>query len=237
MSTSPSATAAPVALLLLGDGRFPSGGHVHSGGVEAAVDDGRVRDLATLERFTAGRLRTAGLVDASLAAATTLRLTGEPTLAPDLLAELDAEADARLPAPPLRAASRRQGRQLLRAAGACWSHELLALAGRVHAAGLHQAVALGTVAVVTGLSFDDAARLALHHAAATATQAAVRLLGLDPFGAAAVCARLAALVDELAAEATAAAVGPLDELPSGSAPVLEIAAVEHAGWDSRMFAT
>jgi urease accessory protein len=237
MSTSSSAATATVALLLLGDGRFPSGGHVHSGGVEAAVDDGRVLDLATLERFTSGRLRTAGLVDAALAAATTLRLAGGPDLHGDLLAELDAEADARLPVPSLRAASRRQGRQLLRAAGACWSHDLLDLAGRVHAAGIHQAVALGIVAAATGLSPDDAARLALHHAAATATQAAVRLLGLDPFGAAAVCARLAPLTDELAAEATAAAAGPLTELPAGSAPVLELAAVEHAAWDSRMFAT
>ena len=33
-------------LLLLADGRFPSGGHAHSGGLEAAVVRERVRDLA-----------------------------------------------------------------------------------------------------------------------------------------------------------------------------------------------
>ena len=33
------------ALLLLADGRFPAGGHVHSAGIEAAVGDGRVKNM------------------------------------------------------------------------------------------------------------------------------------------------------------------------------------------------
>ena len=61
-------------LLLLGDGRFPAGGHAHSAGVEAAVADGRVVDEVTLERFVHGRLVTTGLVDAALSAATLRRL-------------------------------------------------------------------------------------------------------------------------------------------------------------------
>jgi urease accessory protein UreF len=36
------------ALLLLADGRLPSGSHVHSGGIEAAVTDGRVHDHGSL---------------------------------------------------------------------------------------------------------------------------------------------------------------------------------------------
>ncbi|MDP8970441.1 MAG: urease accessory protein, partial [Actinomycetota bacterium] len=55
----------PTAALLLADGRFPSGGHAHSLGLEAAVADGRVRDLDTLGAFAAGRLATAGLCDAA----------------------------------------------------------------------------------------------------------------------------------------------------------------------------
>ena len=41
------------ALLLLADGRFPAGGHAHSGGVEAAVTHGAVHDTDSLERSAA----------------------------------------------------------------------------------------------------------------------------------------------------------------------------------------
>ena len=58
-----------VAGLLLGDSRFPAGGHAHSGGVEPAVTAGTVSDLRTLEMFLRGRLRTAGLIAAAIAAA------------------------------------------------------------------------------------------------------------------------------------------------------------------------
>ena len=138
-----------VASLLLGDSRFPAGGHAHSGGVEPAVTAGTVRDLATLEWFLRGRLRTAGLAAAAIAAAAcagALRQAGgaadrqeataagpsattatgkpgesaEPVLDHGLWAELDAETDARTPARAQREASRRQGRALLRAARVAW---------------------------------------------------------------------------------------------------------------------
>ncbi|OUC94863.1 urease accessory protein UreF, partial [Streptosporangium minutum] len=46
------------ALLVLADGRFPAGGHAHSGGAEAAVTAGRVHDVASLREFCRGRLHT-----------------------------------------------------------------------------------------------------------------------------------------------------------------------------------
>ncbi|MYX51130.1 urease accessory protein UreF, partial [Streptomyces sp. SID8385] len=52
------------ALLVLADGRFPAGGHAHSGGAEEAVGAGRIRDAADLGAFCRGRLHTAGLVAA-----------------------------------------------------------------------------------------------------------------------------------------------------------------------------
>ncbi|MFD1660034.1 urease accessory protein UreF, partial [Streptomyces caeni] len=60
------------ALLVLADGRFPAGGHAHSGGAEAAVRAGRITGAAGLREFCRGRLHTAGLVSASLAAAAVL---------------------------------------------------------------------------------------------------------------------------------------------------------------------
>lgn len=244
IAANPSPLAA---MLLLADGRFPAGGHVHSGGIEVAVDDGRVRDLADLEAFTAGRLRTTGLVEAALAAATAHRLgPGARGRLTEVLAELDAETEARILAPPLRDASRRLGRQLLRAASRCWPSAMLAEAVQCAPArhsptsgpgGWHQPVALGLVGASVGLDAEQVARLALHHAASTTTQAAVRLLGLDPFGAVAVCASLAGLTEELAGEAAASAPTTLAGLAAASSPLLEIAAVEHQLWDTRMFAT
>ncbi|MGA9693046.1 MAG: urease accessory protein UreF, partial [Pseudonocardiaceae bacterium] len=49
-----------LASLLLADSRLPTGGHAHSGGVEAAVERGLVRDESDLTLFLAGRLRGTG---------------------------------------------------------------------------------------------------------------------------------------------------------------------------------
>jgi urease accessory protein len=221
------------ALLLLADGRFPAGGHVHSAGVEAAVGDGRVADVGDLRAFLVGRLHTAGLADASLAAATAHRLAPGELLV-EVVRLLDAEAGARQPVPPLRAASRRLGRQLLRVAGRCWTHPVLAAAP---SDGLHHPVALGAVAVAAGLTAPDAAALAVHHVLSTPAQAAVRLLGLDPFAVVALLAELAPEAEAVAGRATVAAEGPLDELPAGAGPLVEIAALDHEHWPIRMFAT
>ncbi len=238
------------ALLLLADGRFPAGGHAHSGGVEAAVADGRVVDVATLTAFTEGRLRTVGLVDAAIAMATTWRLgdvRAHGTVPPwetgatmatvrARLANLDAEVDARTPAPPLRAASRRLGRQLLRVASRCWPSPVLDLAmeGPVEP---HQSVALGLVGVAAGMAVDEVGHLATHHAVTTPMQAGVRLLGLDPFAAAAATARLADVAATVVAEAGRFATGALALLPARSATHIDIAAKEHAAGDGHLFAT
>ncbi len=65
--SSPAVSGA--VLLLLADGRLPSGGHVHSGGLEEAVAAGRVRTAEDLAAYLRGRLATIGRVDAALAVA------------------------------------------------------------------------------------------------------------------------------------------------------------------------
>ncbi|HEY6533499.1 MAG TPA: urease accessory UreF family protein [Acidimicrobiales bacterium] len=228
-----------LALMTLGDGRFPVGGHAHSGGVESAVADGRVIDVESLEAFVAGRLRTTGLVDAAVTAATVVRLEDplEGLAADAVLRQLDREAQVRIPAPPLREASRRLGRQLVRVAARCWPASELALVADLFPTGAHQSVALGAVAVAARLGAEDAALLSFHHAATMPAQAAVRLLGLDPFEVAALSVRLGGLIEILVVEALTAAAGPLDELPAGTGPLLEIAAVQHRRLDPRLFVT
>jgi urease accessory protein len=68
--------AGRAALLLLADGRFPAGGHAHSGGAEQAVHDGRLRTATDLTTFCHTRLHTAGLVAAALAATATAMCAG-----------------------------------------------------------------------------------------------------------------------------------------------------------------
>ncbi|MGW1540660.1 urease accessory protein UreF [Streptomyces sp. NPDC002309] len=220
------------ALLLLADGRFPAGGHAHSGGAEAAVEAGRVTGAASLEEFCRGRLHTTGLVSASLAAAAALGADPE---------ELDGAADARAPSPALRLAARRLGRQLLRAARATWPSDELEAVARTFPKGAHQPVVLGLVARAAGLGALDAAHCAAYDCVSGPAGATVRLLSLDPFEATGVLARLAPEVDRVAARAEEAArevdEEGVDALPAGSAPLLEIGAQVHAGRPVRLFAS
>ncbi|MFD0628609.1 urease accessory protein UreF [Streptomyces sanglieri] len=216
------------ALLVLADGRFPAGGHAHSGGAEPAVRAGRIRDAEDLTEFCRGRLHTTGLTAAALAAAAA---HGHDPLA------LDDAADARTPSPALRAVARRLGRQLMRAAHATWpSPELAALAG-ARPRGAHQPVVLGLTARSAGLGPEDAAHCAAYETVGAPATAVVRLLSLDPFEATAVLARLAPELDRIAARAAAAAHGTIDALPAASAPLLDITAEAHAAWPVRLFAS
>ena len=205
-------------LLLLAYGRFPGGGHAHSGGLEPAVADGSVHDLASLESFLAGRLVTTGEVEAWLAAAA---CAGADPLA------LDAEADARCPSAALRQASQRLGRGLRRAAAASWPSLARGPAAE------HQAVVQGLVARAGGLSPQDAARLPGAALLAGAASATPKLLPLDTADAMAVATRLAPLADRVAEAGARFALLPLSEGPVASAPLLELRAEDHAAWPER----
>jgi urease accessory protein len=219
------------AALLLADGRFPAGGHAHSGGLEAAVTAGTVHDLPSLDRFLRGRLRTAGLVAAGLAAAACATAAG-PTASADPTARwlaLDAEADARTPSPAQREASRRQGRALLRTARTAWSRAAyLSELGPAP----HHAIALGAAAAAAGCESAQAALIAAYQSVTGPASAAIRLLSLDPL---AVNALLAALAPDIDAVATAASSST--ELPCSSGPALDLLAEVHVRTEMRLFAS
>ncbi|MCI0383824.1 urease accessory protein UreF [Streptomyces sp. CNQ085] len=220
------------ALLVLADGRFPAGGHAHSGGVEAAVASGTVHDTATLHAFCRGRLHTAGLVAAALAATAA---AGHDPL------ELDEAADARTPTPALREVARKLGRQMMRAARATWPAPELDRLARHRPRGVHHSVVLGVAARAAGLTSSDAAHAAAYDSVGGPATAAVRLLSLNPYDATAVLARLADDTDRIADRAARTAVRVSAEgtgvLPADSAPLLDIAAQEHAAWPVRLFAS
>ncbi|GGT42611.1 urease accessory protein UreF [Streptomyces purpureus] len=216
------------ALLVLADGRFPAGGHAHSGGAEAAVKAGRITDAAGLAAFCRGRLHTTGLTSAALAAAAAL---GHDPY------ELDRAADARTPSLALRSAARKLGRQMTRAARATWPCAELDALAAAFPRGTHQPVVLGLAARAAGLGPEDAAHCVVYETVSGPASAAVRLLSLDPFQATAVLARLAPEMDQVAERAAAAARQGIDHLPAASAPLLDIAAEQHAAWPVRLFAS
>ncbi|OBI51731.1 urease accessory protein UreF [Mycobacterium kyorinense] len=217
----------PAALLLLADGRFPSGGYAHSGGVEPSIMAGRVHDISSLEAFLRGRAATSGVVAAAFAAAAC------GTADPGRLHALGLELDARLPSPAVRAVSRALGRQLARAAARVRPHSRLAELDD----DAHQPIVLGVAASVFDLSPRDAALWALHENVVGPATAAVRLLSLDPFHVHAILANLTGLLDELADHATRYVDAPVAELPAANAPLLDIAAEHHAREAVRLFAS
>lgn len=217
-------------LLLLADSRLPAGTHAHSGGLEAAVASGRVFDAGSLHAFLLGKLTTTGLTTAAFAAAALESGDGR-------LAVLDAEFEARTPSPAQRRASRALGRQLLRAVRAGWADGVLDSAAAVHPNGPHQPIAFGAAGLAAGLDPPGVAAAAALGAVTGPASAATRLMGIDPDAVTAVLASLEAAVQQTAAAAVAAARGPVEDLPSPGAPLLDISAEHHGTWEVRLFAS
>ncbi len=213
-----SVPAGLATLLALSDSRLPTGGHVHSGGVEEAVTSGLVVDLPTLRAFLCRRIRTSGLVTASVAAA-----VHAGTLS---VVEADHETDARTPAPAARAASRAQGRGLTRLARKVWPERDWDLIG----ARPHLAVAAGAVGEANGLMPEHTAISVVYTTMTGSATAAQRLLALDPGDVAALTFELSPLCDQTAAEAA-------KELADLSDPMLDMLAQHHAERDRPLFAS
>lgn len=206
-------------LLLLADGRWPGGGHAHSGGLEAAVAEGAVTDGATLRSFLEGRLSTTGATDAWFAAAA----HGTPI---EALAALQARYEARIVSGAQRVAGRSLGRGLRRTASAIWP--------RVADCRVEQHVlVLGLVARCAGLPSDGAARLALHSLLTSAATAAPKLFAIDMVDALRTAVDLAPAADAIAAAIGSLATPP----PPRSAPLAEARAERHSAWDVRLFAS
>src|SRR5262249_28930003 len=127
-------------LLAIADSRLPTGGHVHSGGVEEAVTCGLVVDVETLRAYLRRRIATQGLVSASIAAAGPVRALTSMAA--------DRGTHARTPAPAARQASRAQGRGLTRLARRVWADNDWDALGPTP----HLAVAAGAVGASSGMT-------------------------------------------------------------------------------------
>ena len=208
-------------LLALSDSRLPTGGHVHSGGIEEAVASGLVVDLLTLRAYLTRRIRTSGLVVASLAAA-----VHDGTLSAAARGSGDLETDARTPSPAARAASRAQGRGLVRLARRVWQADDWTALGPTP----HLAVAAGAVGRASGLAPEHTACSVVYTTMTGSATAAQRLLALDPGDVAALTFDLAALCERTATEAGKG-------LADLSDPLLDVLAQRHLDRDRPLFAS
>lgn len=226
----------PALALLLADGRFPSGGHAHSNGIEQACDTEMITGLDDLEEYVRGRLLTSGVVAMHSAAGACHCALSSLTW---LSAHLDAEMDARLTSPAARAVSRQQGAQLVRAASRVLPGPTLdELASRDRAP--HLAVAQGVVAAAAQLGPGEAAALAGYSSVSSHCSAAVRLLGVDPFSVTRLVAALTPEIDGLAVEAARAVAGPgwsPSRIPALSSPLADLLGEIHHSRKERLFAS
>jgi len=208
--------AALATLLTLADSRLPTGGHVHSGGVEEAITTGLVVDVHTLRAYLRRRIRSQGLVTASLAAAVQ---TGALTID-----AADAETDARTPSPASRSASRGQGRGLLRLAKRVWPHHSWTPLGVKP----HLTVAAGAVGIAAAVPPEHTALSLVYTTMTGSATAAQRLLALDPADVAALTFELAPLCEQIAAVA-------VKEPADLSDPLLDVLAEQHAARERPLF--
>jgi urease accessory protein len=205
-------------LLALADSRLPTGGHVHSGGVEEAVASGLVVDLDTLRAFLRRRIATQGLITASVAAAVA---TGSLDVA-----TADRETDARTPAPAARRASRAQGRGLVRLARRVWPDSDWDGLGPTP----HLGVAAGAVGAAAGIGAHHTALSVVYTTMTGSATAAQRLLALDPGDVAALTFELSGMCDQTADLAC-------KELADLSDPLLDVLAQRHNSRERPLFAS
>jgi urease accessory protein len=222
-----------LSLLQFSDGLFPAGGYAHSFGLETYVQKGIVRDAEGVEAFLASYLEgSVGPCDA-VAAVRAAAMARKGDLAGCL--NLDETLDAMKTVSEFREASRQMGRQSLRIAAALSDHALLSdFAERVESlrAPGHHPVIFGII----GGAFDwepiEVATAYLYATSALVVGASLRLLPLGQMAGQRMLHALWPVIERLALEATQ---GRGSEDLWSFAPGIEIAGMQHAALDGRLF--
>lgn len=226
-------------LALLADARLPTGGHTQSAGLEPAMRAGLRAD--DVPAYVVARLRTVTATEAGAAVVArraVVDAAGVPAAVAGLRAVRRAWA-ARTPSPALREAAERLGRGYVRLVERLWGDHpgVAALAAVARDGGARRGVArllaLGVAAACAGLDAVQLARLVGYDDVQTVVAASLKLAPLDPAVTTGWVLAAAPEVDRLAHEV--AGLRAPDEIPSGSAPLVEAWAQAHATATERLF--
>ena len=221
-----------LSLLQFTDGLFPAGAYAHSFGLEYCVQSGEVRDAAGVEAFLRAHLEgCAGPTDAiALVCARRSAANGD---LPSCLA-LDETLDAMKTPSELRDASRQMGRQTLRVATHLPCHAVLTEFGKAVAEELtpaHHAVVFGMIGGVLEWDALEMTGAYLYSTSAALVGATLRLLPLGQLAGQRIVWNAGPLIATLAEAAQDRQQCDMWSF----APALEIASMQHALLDARLF--
>lgn len=223
------------AALALADGRLPTGGYAHSGGLEPAVVHADIVDYADLSAFLRGRVHTTGFVAACFAVAAWHACDKYPRSDERnaALEHIDAELRARTPHPAVRRINSDLGRLLQRS----MRHIAPSADIATLPLGLQQPLVYGAIGYALGLDRQTCATIVLHDSVTVPAAASVKVLHVSPFDAHRAALDLARDIDELAARAVDESDSDPSTLPAVSTPLADIALHLHQEHHGRLFAS
>lgn len=213
------------------DGFFPSGAYAFSSGLEAAVQDGAVRNAEELSRFVVESLMT-GIGEREAVAAGLAHDSFVSGIL-DKSFKADRELDEMMLGRESRTASRQMGRQVIRSAadqnhGHSLLAEFLAAVEARHSPG-HMAVSLGLTLAAAGWSKEDTIAAFLYQTATGFVTAAMKLLPLGQREGQRVLDGWMPVIQQVSHRAAFQR-----ELSSWS-PIQDIYAMRHSRLESRLF--
>ncbi|MBO1075634.1 urease accessory protein UreF [Roseomonas marmotae] len=230
MATSTAIDAAALQRLLSWlSPAYPVGAYTYSHGLERAVEDGAVRDRATLVDYLRSVLEAgAGRIDAALLAAAFRAAEAGGDAALDDVADLAAAwrgtAETALE-------TMAQGSAFLRVTTAAWPDARLAAFARRHGSSIAHPVALGAAAAWQGVPLRAALFGFLSAFAANIVSAGVRLV---PLGQTDGQVATAALLPVIEAATEAGLTADPDRLGT-AAPMLDLFSLRHETQYTRLF--
>jgi urease accessory protein len=209
---------------------YPIGAFSYSHGVETAVEEGLVKDRATLVTWLESvLLQGTGVVDGALFAAAWRAADTEDWRAFDIIAE---RAAAWRGTSEMALESRQQGGSFLSMTRTAWPHRALDAAHERLSGELSLAVAVALAAAAHGIALDRALEGFLHAFTANLISAAVRSV---PLGQSDGQIALAALEPAVRRATEAAlAVASLDEVGTAT-PLLDWCSLRHETQYTRLF--
>lgn len=207
---------------------YPIGAFTYSHGLEAAVEDGRVRTAQQLYDYVHAALSGGGIwVDAVLFAHTYARWEDEAALADiaSLAAAFRASSETALE-------SHQQGKSFLSITRKAWPHPALDAFSANHGSKpIAHCTVLALASACHGISLDMALEAYLHGSAANLVSAGVRVVPLGQSDGQITTARLSA---DCAKTATLAQQTPLEDLGT-SAIQVDLACLAHETQYTRLF--